>query len=72
MKTISIRIDDDIKQRWDALADRHGLNASHLMRQAIAEKLEELEDFYVVRARTSSPFEPVANEDVWRKLGVAD
>jgi RHH-type transcriptional regulator, rel operon repressor / antitoxin RelB len=72
VKTVSIRIDDDIKRRWDALADAHGLNASHLMRQAIADKLEELEDFYVVKVRTSAPFDPVPNDAVWRKLGLAD
>ena len=72
MKTVSIRIDDEIKQRWDALADLHGLNASHLMRQAITDKLEELEDFYVIRERLNEPFEPVPNDAVWKKLGIAD
>ena len=70
MKTISIRVDDTIKQRWDLLSDTHGLNVSHLMRQAIEQKLEELEDFYVVRTRMSEPFTPVANEDVWKALGL--
>ena len=69
MKSVSVRIDDDIKARWDQLADEHGLNASHLMRQAIIEKLEELEDFYVVRQRLSEPFETIDNEEVWKRLG---
>jgi RHH-type transcriptional regulator, rel operon repressor / antitoxin RelB len=70
MKTISIRIDEAIKARWDRLAGEHGLNQSQLMREAILDKLEELEDFYVVRTRTSQPFEPVSNDDVWKRLGL--
>jgi predicted DNA-binding protein len=72
MKTISIRIDETVKQRWDRLADEHGLNQSQLMREAILDKLEELEDFYVVRQRMAEPFEPLSNDDVWSRLGLED
>lgn len=72
MKTVSIRIDDDIKARWDELAEVHGLDSGRLMRQAIVEKLEELEDYYVVKERTATPFQPVPNEEVWRRLGLED
>jgi predicted DNA-binding protein len=72
MKTISIRIDETVKQRWDKLAGEHGLNQSQLMREAILEKLEELEDFYVVRQRMAEPFEAIANDDVWSRLGFED
>ena len=72
MATLSIRIDDDVKSRWNDLAQTHGLNQSELFRQAIIEKLEELEDFYVVRERLSKPFQSVSNDDVWKDLGIAD
>ena len=72
MKTISVRIDDDLKKRLDRLTDAHGLNASHLMRQAITEKLEELEEFYAVRERLAEPFTPVPNDEVWKRVGLAD
>lgn len=72
MKTISIRIDETVKQRWDRLAGEYGLNQSKLMREAILDKLEELEDFYVVKERTAGSFEPVSNDDVWAKLGLED
>lgn len=72
MATVSIRIDDDTKSRWNDLARAHGLNQSELFRQAIIEKLEELEDFYVVRERLAKPFKPVANDDVWKELGIED
>jgi len=42
------------------------------MRDAIVERLEELEDFYAVQARLASPFTPVSNEQVWRELGDQD
>jgi RHH-type transcriptional regulator, rel operon repressor / antitoxin RelB len=72
LKSMSIRIDEDVKLRWEKLAQSHGLNPSRLMREAIIEKLEELEDFYVVRARTSEPFEPVPSADVWKRAGLED
>lgn len=72
MATVSVRIDDDTKSRWNSLAKTHGLNQSELFRQAIVEKLEELEDFYVVRERLAQPFEAVANDDVWKDLGMED
>ena len=72
MKTISIRIDDDVKARWDRLADTYSLNQSRLMRDAIVEKLEELEDFYLVTERTRKPFVAVENAEVWKRLGLED
>lgn len=72
MKTVSIRIDDDVKQRWDRLADEYGLNQSRLMRDAIVDKLEELEDFYVVKARTNEPFVAIADDEVWKRFALED
>ena len=72
MKTLSVRIDDDIKARWERLAAAHGLNQSQLMREAITERLEELEDFYAVQSRLTQPFEPVSNDEAWRRLGFAE
>jgi predicted DNA-binding protein len=72
MATVRIRIDDNMKSRWNALAKTHGLNLSELFRQAIMEKLEELEDFYIVRERLSKPFTSVSNEDVWKEMDLAD
>lgn len=72
MKTVSVRVDEDIKARWDALARAHGLNQSQLMREAIVNKLEELEDFYVVMERTSQPYETIPHDEVLRRLGLND
>lgn len=72
MATVSVRIDDDTKSRWNSLAKTHGLNQSELFRQAIMEKLEELEDFYVVRERLAKPFKTISDDDVWKELGIED
>jgi predicted DNA-binding protein len=72
MATVSIRIDDDTKSRWNDLAKAHGLNQSELFRQAIINKLEELEDFYVVRERLAKPSKTISNEDVWKEVGTKD
>lgn len=72
MATVSIRIDDETKCHWNDLAKAHGLNQSELFRQAIIEKLEELEDFYVVKDRRVKPFKTLSNEDVWKELGLED
>mgnify|MGYP001490993766 CR=1 FL=1 len=72
MKTISIRIDDDVKARWDRLADEYGLNQSRLMRDAIVDRLEELEDFYIVKQRTASDFVAIDDSEVWKRLGLED
>jgi predicted DNA-binding protein len=72
MKTLSIRIDDEIKSRWEQLAKEHGLNPSQHMREAIINRLEELEDFYVVRERLSKPYKTIPHEEVLKQLGLSD
>ena len=72
MKTLSIRVDEEIKARWEQLAKTHGLNPSQHMREAIIDRLEELEDYYVVKERLSKPFETISNDEVWRRLGFSD
>lgn len=41
--TVSFRIDDEIKERLDAMAEDRGLNVSHIFRQALVEKLTAIE-----------------------------
>jgi uncharacterized protein YfbU (UPF0304 family) len=41
--TISFRIEDDIKERLDRLAEDRGLNVSHIFRQALIDKIREIE-----------------------------
>ena|SRR5258707_923856 len=43
MATVSFRIDDTLKQRLEELVERRGLNASHVFRQALEDKVSELQ-----------------------------
>jgi predicted DNA-binding protein len=72
MKTVSIRIDEEVKARWEQLAREHGLNPSQHMREAIIDRLEELEDYYVVKERLSKPYKTIPHEQVWKELGFSD
>ena len=72
MKTLSVRIDDEIKRRLDELTAKHGINRSHVVREALVEKLEELEDFYVARERLGKPYKSVTHEKLMKDAGLAD
>lgn len=72
MATVNIRIDDEIEARWEKITKAHGLDRNEIFRDALLEKLEELEDLYAVEARLKEPFKPVPNEQVWKELGLAD
>jgi predicted DNA-binding protein len=45
---------------------------SHVLREAIAERVEELEDFYEVSARLARPHRRVPDAEVWADLDRAD
>lgn len=72
MKTLSIRIDDEVKARWEELAKAHGLNPSQHMRDAIIDRLEELEEYYVVMERVSKPYETIPHEEILKQFGLND
>lgn len=72
MRSISIRVEDGLKQRLERLAQAHGLNVSHVLREAIAERVEELEDFYEVSARLARSHRRVPDAEVWAELDRAD
>jgi predicted DNA-binding protein len=70
--SVNIRLDDAIKDRWDKLAQEHGLDRDKLMQEALIERLEELEDFYIVGERLRTEFTPVSSDEVWKRLGLED
>jgi len=43
MASLTFRVNDQTKERFDRLVDQLGLNRSHILRDAISEKLQELE-----------------------------
>lgn len=72
MDTLSVEIDGELKARWDELARQHGLDPTQQITAAIIERLEELEDYYVVKERLAKPYETIPDEEVWRILGLDD
>ena len=72
MRSISVRVEDGLKERLERLAQAHGLNLSHVLREAIAERVEELEDFYEVSARLARPHRRLSDTEVWAELDRAD
>jgi hypothetical protein len=71
MGTIRIGLEDDIKMRWRRLAEMHDLVPEEEMRAAIINRLEELEDHFVVRSRLTQPYDAVSDEEVWRRIGAS-
>jgi RHH-type transcriptional regulator, rel operon repressor / antitoxin RelB len=44
---LSVRLPEDVEKRLDALAERTGRTKSWYVRQALIEKIEDLEDIYL-------------------------
>lgn len=72
MSTLSIEIDGELQSRWEELAKKHGLDPQQQITDAIVDRLEELEDYYVVQERLSKPYETIPHEEVLRRLGLND
>jgi RHH-type rel operon transcriptional repressor/antitoxin RelB len=52
---ITIRLGDDVEKRLDALAKTTGPTKTYYIRQALEEKLEEMEDIYIAQSRLEQP-----------------
>ncbi|RYE78655.1 MAG: anti-toxin [Hyphomicrobiales bacterium] len=72
MSTLSIEIDGELQSRWEELAKKHGLDPQQQITDAIIDRLEELEDYYLVKDRLSGPYETIPHEEVLRRLGLSD
>ncbi|MBX9454732.1 MAG: ribbon-helix-helix domain-containing protein [Rhizobium sp.] len=68
MATFSIRIDDEIKRRLEEAAAANGTSVSRVVREALAQKIEDLEDYLTATSRLAKPFDSVAKDDVWKGL----
>lgn len=73
---LSIRIDKKLDLRLTRIAKLTGRTKSYYLRQALADQIEDLEDFYVARkvsARlTVGKESTVALEELERELAVED
>jgi RHH-type rel operon transcriptional repressor/antitoxin RelB len=71
---LSVRLPEEIQARLDELARRTGRPKSYYVREALAEYLADLEDFYLAEKRMKSYSETkaVPLDEVMRKHGLAD
>jgi len=71
---LAVRFDPDLEARLTAVAKRTGRSKSYYARQAIEEKIEELEDIADAEEilRTHDPSKNVSLAEVKRRLGLGD
>jgi predicted DNA-binding protein len=70
MSVVTFRIEEEYKQRLDAVVDQLGLNQSKILREVVVERLEELEEMVVImeRLKSNRPRRPV--DELWKELGM--
>ena len=61
---LALRLPADIEKRLDDLAKKTGRTKSYYARQAILEKLEDLEDIYLAEERLQNPGRLIPLEEV--------
>jgi len=70
MSILTFRLENDIKNRLDAVVDKLGLNQSKIVREAVVAKLEELEELAALldRVQANRSKKPIA--ELWKELGL--
>ncbi len=69
---LAVRLPEDIEQRLDRLAKKTGRAKSFCVREALAEYLTDLEDFYLAeqRMKSYSAEKTIPLSDLMREHGV--
>lgn len=67
---LAIRLPETIEARLNALAEETGRTKTALAREAIAEYIDDLEDYYLAEARARRNRKTVPLEEVERELGL--
>lgn len=69
---LAVRLDKDLEDRLAAVAQRTGRSKSHYVREALIEKLEELEDIVLLEEALRDPDagKTIPFDDVMRDLGL--
>jgi RHH-type rel operon transcriptional repressor/antitoxin RelB len=55
MMPITVRLGESVEKRLDELAKLTGRTKTYYIRQALVEKLDELEDLYIAEQRLEQP-----------------
>jgi len=69
---LAVRLDPDLEARLDAVARRTGRSKSYLAREALRERIEELEDLALVEEALRDDRKPVSLKELKRQLGLGD
>jgi RHH-type rel operon transcriptional repressor/antitoxin RelB len=67
---LAIRLPETIEARLNALAQETGRSKTALAREAIAEYIDDLEDFYLAEARARQSRKSIPLSKVERELGL--
>ena len=67
---LAIRLPESIEERLNQLAAETGRTKTALAREAIAEYIDDLEDYYLAEARVRKNRKTIPLEDVERSLGL--
>ena len=67
---LAIRLPETIEKRLNQLAAETGRTKTALAREAIAEYIDDLEDYYLAEARARKNRKSIPLEDVERTLGL--
>ena len=69
---LAVRLDADLESRLSAVAKRTGRSKSYYARQAILEKIEELEDIALLEEALRDPDagQRISHEQMMRELGL--
>ena len=68
----TVQISDDTAHQLKQLARATGFDTDTLIREALIEKLEDLEDICVAEERLADPRPTISLEDVKRDIGLDD
>jgi RHH-type rel operon transcriptional repressor/antitoxin RelB len=71
MKTITVRVEDDLEERLEKLARETGRTKSYYTRLAVLEFLEDREDYILGIAALERKEPAISLEELERELGLA-
>lgn len=69
---ISVRFEQDVEERLATLAKLTGRTMSYYIREAVLEKLEDMEDVYIAEKRLEKPGKTITMAELEQELGLAD
>ena len=69
---LAIRLPESIETRLGQLAQETGLTKTALVREAILEHIDHLEDYFLAEARARKNRKTISLEDVERELGLVN